>query len=123
MSLMLKLLPAALRTEMRRMRLAAAALLLGAALAMPAAACTVWAAAGEALVDGGGVLAAKIRDEHPLPQRWQRIDDGVGYAFEGIFAGRYMRFNMGVNERGLFVARTTAGSVPQKERAKIKELA
>lgn len=99
----------------------AAALLLAASVALPAPACTVWGAAGPEFVKGGGVLAAKIRDEKPLPQSYRRVDDGDGYAFEGLFAGPKGRFNTGVNAKGLFVGRAAASSVSWDTRLKFRE--
>lgn len=98
-----------------------AALFIAVAIALPAPACTVWGAAGAEFVKGGGVLAAKIRDEKPLPQSYRRVEDGDGYAFEGLFAGPRGRFNTGVNAKGLFVGRAAASSVSWDTRLKFRE--
>ena len=38
------------------------------------------------------------------------------YAYLGLFTGDKHRFNMGFNEKGLFLARSTSGSLLRKER-------
>lgn len=79
-------------------------------------ACTLFGAVGEGMVEGGGTLAAKTRDEHPGPQRFDIAVPSKGYAYLGLFTGDKHRFNMGFNEKGLFLARSTSGSLPRKER-------
>ena len=68
------------------------------------------------MVEGGGTLAAKTRDEHPGPQRFDIAVPSKGYAYLGLFTGDKHRFNMGFNEKGLFLARSTSGSLLRKER-------
>jgi len=79
-------------------------------------ACTLFGAVGEGMVEGGGTLAAKTRDEHPGPQRFDIAVPSKGYAYLGLFTGDKHRFNMGFNEKGLFLARSTSGSLLRKER-------
>ena len=79
-------------------------------------ACTLFGAVGEGMVEGGGTLAAKTRDEHPGPQRFDIAVPSKGYAYLGLFTGDKHRFNMGFNEKELFLARSTSGSLPRKER-------
>lgn len=67
-------------------------------------ACTLFGAVGEGMVEGGGTLAAKTRDEHPGPQRFDIAVPSKGYAYLGLFTGDKHRFNMGFNEKGLFLA-------------------
>ena len=79
-------------------------------------ACTLFGAVGDGMVEGGGTLAAKTRDEHPGPQRFDIAVPSKGYAYLGLFTGDKHRFNMGFNEKELFLARSTSGSLPRKER-------
>ena len=83
-------------------------------------ACTVFAATGESLVQGGGTLVAKVRDERPARQVVKTVRPDSGWAYTGLFVGKKERFNMGVNEKGLVVFRTTAGSVPKDVRRQAK---
>ena len=83
-----------------------------------AGACTVFAAAGPELVPSGGTLVGKVRDERPAKQIVKTVVPGDGYAFVGLFVGDNERYNMGVNEKGLVVFRTTAGSIPKKVRSR-----
>lgn len=94
-------------------RLIAAACLT--ALAGQAAACTVFAATGDS-VEGGGTIVVKVRDEIFHGQTVKTVRPPSGYAYTGLFTGRRQTFNMGVNEKGLVVFRTTAGSVPKEIR-------
>lgn len=50
-------------------------------------ACTLFGAVGEGMVEGGGTLAAKTRDEHPGPQRFDIAVPSKGYAYLGLFTG------------------------------------
>ena len=87
-------------------------------LAAPATsrACTLYAAAGDAYVEGGGVLAVKVRDEKPWRQTVKTVRPASGHAYRGLFTGRHERFNTGVNAAGLFVGLSTAGSIPKSRR-------
>lgn len=63
-------------------------------------ACTLFGAVGEGMVEGGGTLAAKTRDEHPGPQRFDIAVPSKGYAYLGLFTGDKHRFNMASMRRG-----------------------
>ncbi|MEJ5357606.1 MAG: carcinine hydrolase/isopenicillin-N N-acyltransferase family protein [Desulfobacterales bacterium] len=98
-------------------------LLLAAALAVQAApraahACTLWAAAGEA-VEGGGVLVAKNRDFRPdHRQEIEILRPREGWAALVLRAvgGAEPGIKAGINERGLVIVSATAGEVPADER-------
>ena len=77
--------------------------------AQPSFACTLFGAAGEGVVEGGGTILAKTRDEHPGRQFFDIVRPSDGYAYMGLFTGRKGHFNMGVNEKGLVVARSASG--------------
>ena len=66
--------------------------------AQPSFACTLFGAAGEGVVEGGGTILAKTRDEHPGRQFFDIVRPSDGYAYMGLFTGRKGHFNMGVNE-------------------------
>lgn len=89
---------------------------LGLLLSHHAQACTVFAAVGPEDVAGAGALIAKVRDERAAVQTVKFMQHDTGYAFVGLFVGPKERFNMGVNEMGFVVFRTTAGSVPKDVR-------
>lgn len=90
---------------------------LASTLCVPLAhACTTFAANGEASVAGGGSLIAKVRDEFMTEQVVKTVRPTEGYAYTGLFVGKRRTFNMGVNEKGFVVFRTTAGSVPKAVR-------
>lgn len=96
-----------------------AALIVASVLLAPsrAHACTLYAAAGTA-VDDGGVMMSKVRDWRPSEETLVRVTPkpGEGYAYVGLATGKYQNFNMGVNEKGLALGLSTAGSIPKKER-------
>ena len=82
-----------------------------------ASACTLFAATGVDHVVNSGTLMAKNRDEKPMPQTVKVIKPEAGYSYYGIFSGKNMLFcAVGINERGLAVGTSTAGSLPKKER-------
>ena len=54
--------------------------------ALPAAACTLYAAAGRDDVQGGGTILVKNRDWRPQHQEVRLVDEG-GWRFYGLFAG------------------------------------
>ena len=86
-------------------------------LKITASACTLFAATGDNFVQGGGTLVAKNRDWYPGHQELKVVHPPHGYAYYGLFSGKSATFNAaGVNEKGLFVAMSTASSIPQKER-------
>lgn len=81
-------------------------------------ACTVFAATGPELVQGGGTLISKVRDERSFKHVVKTVKPEQGYAYTGLFNGR--NFNMGVNEKGFVVFRTTSGSIPKEVRKQFK---
>ena len=88
-----------------------------------ARACTLYAAAGDEWVEGGGTLLVKNRDWQPNQQHELRlIKPTSGHAYVGLFAtgGESSGLKAGINERGLVVVTATAGSIPAKERAAMK---
>jgi len=93
-----------------------ACLLLG-LTALPASACTLFAAQGDAWVQGGGSLIVKNRDWRP---EWQevRLVRTHTYAYYGIFGGEdeHLQLKGGVNEKGLAVFSASASSIPKAER-------
>ena len=84
---------------------------------LQASACTLFAATGNSFVEGSGTLVAKNRDWYPSHQELKVIHPAHGYTYYGLFSGKSASFNAaGVNEKGLFVAMSTASSIPSKER-------
>nr|WP_314901731.1 carcinine hydrolase/isopenicillin-N N-acyltransferase family protein [uncultured Deefgea sp.] len=84
----------------------------------PAAACTLWGAAGDA-VEGGGTLLAKNRDWRPDHTQSIRIlTPKQGFRYVGLFAddGAEPGIKAGVNEQGLAVVSAAASSIPKKIR-------
>lgn len=83
-------------------------------------ACTLWAAAGDA-VEGGGVMLVKNRDWAPDHQQELRlITPKQGLRYFGLFAtGKESGLRAGINEKGLSVVSATAGSIPAVERRKM----
>ena len=85
--------------------------------APPAAACTLFAAAGPR-VQGGGVLIAKTRDWRPIQTHTlRRVADSGAFPYVGLFAegGDAPGLKAGVNSHGLVVVSATA-PVPRQER-------
>ncbi|KYZ75103.1 hypothetical protein AXX12_13060 [Anaerosporomusa subterranea] len=80
-------------------------------------ACTLWAAAGDA-VEGGGTLLVKNRDWPPNHQQQLRlVNPSKGYRYFGLFAtGAEPGLKAGINEQGLTVVSATASSIPWVER-------
>ena len=87
-------------------------------MAFSANACTVFAATGTEYVQGGGTLISKVRDERSFNHVVKTVKPDQGYAYTGLFNGK--NFNMGVNEKGFVVFRTTTGSVPKNVRKQFK---
>ncbi|MDD4722068.1 MAG: carcinine hydrolase/isopenicillin-N N-acyltransferase family protein [Acidaminococcaceae bacterium] len=82
-----------------------------------ASACTLFAATGIDHVVNGGTIMAKNRDEKPMPQILKIVKPVAGYSYYGIFSGKKMSFcAAGINEKGLAVGNSTAGSVSRTER-------
>jgi hypothetical protein len=93
------------------------ALLVGQTWPIPAGACTLFAAAGEA-VQGGGTLIAKNRDWRPDHLRILKlVTPKAGYRYFGLFAegNDEPGLKAGINERGLVVVSATS-SIPAKAR-------
>ena len=82
--------------------------------------CTVFAATGSDVVKNGGTLVSKVRDERSFKHVVKTVYPEDGYAYTGLFNGKKEKFNMGVNEKGFVVFRTTAGSVPKEVRRQSK---
>lgn len=90
-------------------------------ITVPASACTLFAANGTKFVAGGGTLVAKNRDWRPAKQMARLVLPPSGNKYYGLFAGKNYKFNAaGINDKGLMVAMSTAGSIPQKERLSYK---
>ena len=86
--------------------------------AQPAAACTLWGAAG-ATVDGGGTLVAKNRDWSPdHRQELSVLRPAQGYRSLLLTAvgGAEPGAKAGVNEKGLVIVSATASQVPGTQR-------
>lgn len=86
------------------------------ALSSVVSASTYWACVGNEFSEDGSVILAGNRDDLPTVQTYMEIRDDIGYSFKGLFVGKNQRFDSGGNEKGLFVATTTAASVPLSER-------
>ena len=86
---------------------------------LPAQACTLWAANGNA-VEGGGSLIVKNREWLPDHRQGVKlISPTEGYRYIGLFTldGEDKGLKAGINEKGLVVVSATAGSIPTKQRA------
>lgn len=83
-------------------------------------ACTTFAAHGKDYVSDAGTLIVKVRDEFMTGQVVKTVRPDKGYAYTGLFTGKRQTFNMGINEKGFVVFRTTAGSVPKEIRRQAK---
>jgi len=102
-------------------KLIAAASILTLALPALSQACTLYGATGPTFVQGGGTLVSKNRDWTPASQTLKYVAPAHGYRYLGLFTGPNYKFNAaGVNEKGLYVAMSTASSVPKAERSQIK---
>lgn len=91
-------------------------LAIGASLSFGAGACTLFGAAGEGVVAGDGVLVAKTRDWRPDLQKVAVKNPQAGYSYLGLFTGKALHFNMGVNEKGLVLARSSSDGIPKEKR-------
>lgn len=87
---------------------------------VPAQACTLWAAAGDA-VQEGGTLLVKNRDWAPDHQQQLRlVNPASGYRYVGLFAdGKAPGLKAGINEQGLTVVSASVSSIPREERRKM----
>lgn len=86
-------------------------------LSAPAEACTLFAANGS-VVDDGGTLLVKNRDWEPNQHQVIKfVPAKDGYSYFGLYAeGAAPGMKAGINEKGLTVVSATAGSIPSKER-------
>jgi len=86
-------------------------------LSAPVDACTLFAATGS-VVDDGGTLIVKNRDWEPNQHqviKFVPVKDG--YSYFGLYAeGMASGMKAGINAKGLVVVSATAGSIPYKER-------
>ncbi|MEA4825191.1 hypothetical protein SDC9_82017 [bioreactor metagenome] len=83
----------------------------------PVEACTLFAANGS-VVDDGGTLIVKNRDWEPdQHQVIKFVPVKDGYSYFGLYAeGPSAGMKVGINDKGLVVLSATAGSIPSKER-------
>lgn len=82
-----------------------------------ASACTIFAAQGDC-VENGGTLIAKVRDFQPGPQEL-RLNAKGKYAFYGLYGGsdrEKLSCRGGVNEKGLVVVNAMTSCIPKKQR-------
>ena len=86
-------------------------------LTAPVEACTLFAANGS-VVDDGGTLLVKNRDWEPNQHQVIKfVPSKDGYSYFGLYAeGTAAGMKAGINEKGLTVVSATAGSIPSKER-------
>ena len=86
-------------------------------LTAPVEACTLFAANGS-VVDDGGTLLVKNRDWEPNQHQVIKfVPSKDGYSYFGLYAeGPAAGMKAGINEKGLVVVSATAGSIPSKER-------
>lgn len=88
---------------------------------LSAQACTLFAATGADWVKGGGTLITKNRDWEPTTQDLWLVTDGGGFRYYALVAqgrgndGNYA-MRCGINEKGLVVIQSTAGTIPRKNR-------
>lgn len=98
-----------------------AGILLMVNLTLPAQACTLFAATGNGWVKDGGTLVAKNRDWEPTTQDLWLMDSDGGHRYYALVAqgrgndGNYTT-RWGMNEKGLVVVQSTAGSIPEQIR-------
>ena len=82
-------------------------------------ACTLWAAAGEYIQDGGVLIAKNHDKESNQPDEMRLIIPKNGFSYLGLFPVKEKKLHnivAGINERGLVVINATASTVPHKER-------
>ena len=82
-------------------------------LTAPVEACTLFAANGS-VVDDGGTLLVKNRDWEPNQHQVIKfVPAKDGYSYFGLYAeGTPAGMKAGINEKGLVVISATAGSIP-----------
>lgn len=83
----------------------------------PAHACTIWAATGEDVKGGGGIIAKNRDNLSHLYTALKGVSYEKGFSFYGLFdteANGYV--TAGVNEKGLVVVNASANSVPKTKR-------
>lgn len=81
--------------------------------------CTLWSAHGEEWVKGGGTLIAKNRDWLPNHRQvLKTVSPARGYRYFGIHAegNDQPGLKAGINEKGLVVVSSTAGSLSRAHR-------
>ena len=87
---------------------------------VPALACTLYAAQGTAVADGG-TIAAKNRDWRPQEQSLHLAEPRQpgGYRYYGLYGGPFERHQLrgGVNEAGLVAYSAAVSSVTKKQKA------
>jgi len=86
-------------------------------LTTPTQACTLWAANGSRVKDGGSLIV-KNRDWIPNQQEFLKlVAPDSGYRYFGLSAdGKYPGIKAGINEKGLVVVSATVASIPSTER-------
>lgn len=91
---------------------------------VPALACTLYAAQGTAVADGG-TIAAKNRDWRPQEQSLHLAEPRQpgGYRYYGLYGGPFERHQLrgGVNEAGLVAYSAAVSSVTKKQKAAAAE--
>ena len=88
------------------------------ALCSASHACTLWAAAGEKVEDGGTIIA-KNRDYVPQKSELKLVIPKDGFKYFGVFpveSERWQGLVAGINEKGLAIVSATAGSISRKKR-------
>ena len=81
---------------------------------LPGQACTLWAANGTEVRQGGSLIV-KNRDWQPdHRQDLKLVSPAKGYKYVGLYAvdGDHKGLKAGINEKGLVVVSATAGSIP-----------
>lgn len=89
-----------------------------------AKACTLFAAAGDDWVKGGGTLIVKNRDWQPNHRQELRLTQPKsGFRYLGLHAvsGSEPGLKAGINEKGFVILTASVGSIPKDEMSKIKK--
>ena len=90
-------------------------LLLTFGLVLPAHACSLFAVTGNNYVEGGGSLAFKNTDWRGASQSIHIVKPSPGNKYICLYRGKNNYCVGGINEKGLFVARSQASSIPKAE--------